>query len=55
MLATNGAILCGNKDKKVMVTAMDNDAPPFGGPFSFSLVDDDKTVTQRWKLDPSYG
>ncbi|KAK5923957.1 hypothetical protein CgunFtcFv8_000882 [Champsocephalus gunnari] len=55
MLATNGAILCGNKDKKVMVTAMDNDAPPFGGPFAFSLVDDDKTVTQRWKLDPSYG
>ncbi|KAF3860676.1 hypothetical protein F7725_000931 [Dissostichus mawsoni] len=54
LLATNGAILCGNKAKKVMVTAMDDDAPPFSGPFAFSLVDDDKTVTQRWKLDPSY-
>ncbi|KAK1898402.1 Cadherin-like protein 26 [Dissostichus eleginoides] len=55
LLATNGAILCGNKAKKVMVTATDNDAPPFSGPFAFSLGDDDKTVTQRWKLDPSYG
>ncbi|XP_010784804.1 cadherin-like protein 26 [Notothenia coriiceps] len=55
MLATNDAFLCGNKDKKVIVTARDDDAPPFGGPFVFSLVDDDATVTQRWKLDPSYG
>ena len=54
-LVNNGVILCGNKVDKVMVVASDSDAPPFRGPFSFSLEDNDGTLKQRWKLDPNFG
>eukprot|EP00064_Thunnus_orientalis_P005871 superscaffoldBa00000592_g5885 len=54
-LVNNGVILCGNKVDKVMVVASDSDAPPFRGPFSFSLEDNDGTLKQRWKLDPAFG
>ncbi|XP_041859203.1 cadherin-like protein 26, partial [Melanotaenia boesemani] len=53
-LVNNSFIMCGNRDKKVMVSAHDADADPFSGPFSFSL-DDDGTLKQTWKLDPAYG
>ncbi|XP_032376220.1 cadherin-like protein 26 [Etheostoma spectabile] len=54
-LVSNRVIMCGNKDNKVMVSANDTDANPFSAPFTFSLGGDDKTLTQRWKLDPSFG
>ncbi|XP_034733324.1 cadherin-like protein 26 [Etheostoma cragini] len=54
-LVSNTVIMCGNKDNKVMVSANDTDAIPFGAPFIFSLGGDDKTLKQRWKLDPTFG
>ncbi|XP_049921086.1 cadherin-like protein 26 [Epinephelus moara] len=54
-LVSKGIILCGNKNNKVMVPAKDADGHPFGGPFSFQLGGDDKTLKQRWKLDPAFG
>ncbi|PWA31653.1 hypothetical protein CCH79_00006623 [Gambusia affinis] len=53
-LLNNTAILCSNHADKVMVRAKDADAEPFSGPFSFSLADG-KTVSERWKIDPTYG
>lgn len=47
--------MCGNKDNKVMVPANDTDVHPFSGPFSFALGRDDKTLAERWKLDPAVG
>ncbi|KAK9514899.1 hypothetical protein VZT92_025581 [Zoarces viviparus] len=54
-LVNEGAILCGNRGNKIMVPATDADVDPFSGPFTFSLVGDDKDVTERWKLDPTFG
>ncbi|TDH10366.1 hypothetical protein EPR50_G00074290 [Perca flavescens] len=54
-LVNKGVIMCGNKGNMVMVSANDTDADPFSGPFAFSLGSDDKTLTQRWKLDPAFG
>ncbi|XP_072308400.1 cadherin-like protein 26 [Eucyclogobius newberryi] len=34
------------------ITAFDLDANPFGGPFTFELLED---VEDKWRLDPSYG
>ncbi|KAM7405020.1 hypothetical protein PAMP_012311 [Pampus punctatissimus] len=53
-LVNGGIILCGNKADKIMVPARDEDAPPFTGPFTFSLGGDD-TIAQKWKLDPAFG
>uniref|UniRef100_M4A5D3 Cadherin 26, tandem duplicate 1 n=1 Tax=Xiphophorus maculatus TaxID=8083 RepID=M4A5D3_XIPMA len=47
-------ILCSNHVDKVMVRAKDADAEPYSGPFSFSLANG-KTVSERWKIDPTYG
>lgn len=55
LLVNKGVIMCGNKDNKVMVLAKDADISPFGGPFFFSLGGDDKTLGQRWKLEPAFG
>lgn len=55
LLVNKGVIMCGNKDNKVMVLAKDADVSPFGGPFFFSLGGDDKTLGQRWKLEPAFG
>ncbi|XP_029290805.1 cadherin-like protein 26 [Cottoperca gobio] len=54
-LVNKGLIMCGNKANKVIVNVTDRDIPPFSGPFTFSLGDDDKTLAQQWKLDPDYG
>lgn len=54
-LASKGVVMCGNKENKVMMQAKDGDKPPFSGPFSFSLGGDDKTLEDKWKLDPAYG
>ncbi|CAK6957486.1 cadherin-like protein 26 [Scomber scombrus] len=55
-LINNGVIMCGNKADKVTVTAADSDAPPFSGPFAFSLNDEnDATLKKQWKLDPAFG
>ncbi|CAJ1084860.1 cadherin-like protein 26 [Xyrichtys novacula] len=54
-LVFKSAILCGNKGNKIMVEANDSDIHPYGGPFTFSLGGDDKTLAERWKLDPSTG
>ncbi|XP_068609663.1 cadherin-like protein 26 [Brachionichthys hirsutus] len=53
-LVNKHVVLCGNKDK-VMVPVKDADAPPFSGPFTFSLGGDDKTVAEQWKLEPAFG
>lgn len=34
------------------ITAFDPDGIPFGGPFTFELLED---VKGKWKLSPSYG
>lgn len=55
-LINNGVIMCGNKADKVTVTAQDSDAPPFSGPFAFSLNDEnDATLKKQWKLEPAFG
>uniref|UniRef100_UPI0037E854CB cadherin-like protein 26 n=1 Tax=Semicossyphus pulcher TaxID=241346 RepID=UPI0037E854CB len=54
-LVNKGVILCGNKDNKVMVQASDSDIQPFAGPFTFTLGGDDKSLAERWKLDPTTG
>uniref|UniRef100_A0A673CJA3 Cadherin 26, tandem duplicate 1 n=1 Tax=Sphaeramia orbicularis TaxID=375764 RepID=A0A673CJA3_9TELE len=52
-LANSTLIMCGNKNDKVTVAVNDLDAHPFSGPFAFSLGGKDKTLKQRWKLDPA--
>ncbi|XP_059189064.1 cadherin-like protein 26 [Centropristis striata] len=52
-LLSNGVILCGNKETKVMIPAQDADIPPFAGPFAFALGDNDQK--KLWKLDPANG
>ncbi|XP_042347619.1 cadherin-like protein 26 [Plectropomus leopardus] len=54
-LVNKSIILCGNKGNKVMVPATDADARPYSGPFAFSLGSDDKTLSERWKLEPAFG
>lgn len=55
LLASKGVTMCGNKVNKVMVAAKDSDAHPFSGPFSFVLGDDDKTLKERWEINPAFG
>lgn len=47
--------MCGNKVNKVMLAIVDHDIPPYSGPFSFSLDDEDKSLSEKWKLDPAQG
>ncbi|KAG7472376.1 hypothetical protein MATL_G00108230 [Megalops atlanticus] len=50
--------MCGNKAKSIEIEAKDDDVPPFGGPFAFSLRGEDKELKElksRWKLDPDTG
>ncbi|XP_041654680.1 cadherin-like protein 26 [Cheilinus undulatus] len=54
-LVSKNVTMCGNKVNKVMVQANDSDVDPYGGPFTFSLMDEDKTLAQRWKVDPATG
>lgn len=54
-LVNKGVVMCGNKENKVMVQAKDADKPPFSGPFTFSLEGNDKTLEEKWKIDPAYG
>ncbi|XP_036447642.1 cadherin-like protein 26 [Colossoma macropomum] len=54
-LTTNNSIMCGNKTDRVTVKPDDADAPPFAGPFSFSVASEDKELLSMWKLNPSTG
>lgn len=54
-LVSNGIIMCGNKENKVMVPAKDADSQPYGGPFTFSLGSDDALLQEQWQLDPNFG
>ncbi|KAG9269915.1 cadherin-like protein 26 [Astyanax mexicanus] len=54
-LSSNGLVMCGNKADRVEVKAVDDDAPPFGGPFSFSVGSEDKDLLNMWRFDPSTG
>lgn len=54
-LANKSVVMCGNKVNEVKVLAVDADAPPFSGPFFFSLRGDVKVLEKRWKLEPFFG
>ncbi|XP_034027401.1 cadherin-like protein 26 [Thalassophryne amazonica] len=54
-LSKNGIVMCGNKEKMIMVPVNDSDADPFSGPFAFFLSSDDTKLKELWKLDPSVG
>uniref|UniRef100_A0A3B4C1P3 Cadherin domain-containing protein n=1 Tax=Pygocentrus nattereri TaxID=42514 RepID=A0A3B4C1P3_PYGNA len=43
-LTSNNSIMCGNKTQRVTVKPDDADAPPFAGPFSFSIASEDKKL-----------
>ncbi|CAG04085.1 unnamed protein product, partial [Tetraodon nigroviridis] len=53
-LVNKGVTICGNRDNKVIVAARDADDIPYGGPFYFSLKNDEK-ILKQWTLDPSFG
>ncbi|KAF4077895.1 hypothetical protein AMELA_G00193260 [Ameiurus melas] len=52
-LISNTSVMCGNKADRVRVTAQDNDAFPFSGPFTFTLGKDDPELKSLWKLEQS--
>lgn len=54
-LVNKNVVMCGNKVNEVRVLAEDADAPPFTGPFFFSLGGDVKILAKRWKLEPTFG
>ncbi|XP_071780668.1 cadherin-like protein 26 [Centroberyx gerrardi] len=54
-LVHHDIIMCANEVNKVTVSAEDSDAPPYSGPFTFSLGGTDKTLKKQWKLDPAIG
>ncbi|XP_017571070.1 cadherin-like protein 26 [Pygocentrus nattereri] len=54
-LTSNNSIMCGNKTQRVTVKPDDADAPPFAGPFSFSIASEDKKLLSMWKFNPSTG
>ncbi|KAL0159148.1 hypothetical protein M9458_047224, partial [Cirrhinus mrigala] len=51
-LESKSAVMCGNKDDRVNVKPTDIDNPPFSGPFTFFL-DEDEELKNLWKLDPT--
>ncbi|XP_036447122.1 cadherin-like protein 26 [Colossoma macropomum] len=54
-LTSNNSIMCGNKTARVTVKPDDADAPPYAGPFSFSIASEDKKLLSMWKFNPSRG
>ncbi|XP_017209214.1 cadherin-like protein 26 [Danio rerio] len=52
-LPSNKTVMCANNMNRVRVFPADDDAPPFSGPFTFSLGDEE--MKKLWKLDPTTG
>lgn len=49
--ATSIGICASDTTTEAEISAYDLDGEPFGGPFTFKLLDDHK----GWSLDPEYG